>query len=521
MRKKFTLILLALVVVFASCQLSADWQSDLDRLLRTSDENEREELLVSILETDPPVDAVISFIKNLRFPERPGGQLIKNMNMCIDSVERPWVLYVPEQYDPNLPTPMIVILHGMVGRKNIIDDPVKYAEEHPILEHIAREAGWLALFPFGQEGATWWDEVGMANIRDLVRTVKSEYNVDDNRVHLAGFSDGASGAYGLAMLDPTDFAAFVCLNGDPGVPNEDGGLHTYASNLNNVSIYAGFTNQDQLYPTASMSPAVRLIQRAHADLKFQAFEGEHDLAAYGPQDFEQMLGFMNNNKRQILSEFNWETAEPEFGEFQWFAIDEISKGAPERWHTVLNTTMTDSSISVGFIPDYSYEGVGVKVESVTEGETLANSIGLQSGDIIIGGNTMKIEDMGDLEEFKSQLHRGGGAVLAIDRNSEKFTVYGILPPPERKPLFVYKKYSAMARIKHRGNGIAIEGSRVGAFTIKVDPELLDLDMRIVVRLNLKKYQDDYIEPNLRYILENFLENRDRKLLYVAEINVDV
>lgn len=521
MRKKFILIWFALIVTITSCQVSADWQADLDRLLKTEDATEQERLLEDVLEADPPVDAVMSFIENMRFPEMPAGQLVKRMNMCIDGVERPWVLYVPQQYDPNVPTPMIVILHGLVSRKNIMEDPLKFAEEHPMLEHIAKAAGWLAVFPFGQEGATWWDEVGMTNIKDLIRMVKREYNVDDSQVHLAGFSDGASGAYGFAMLDPTDFATFICLNGHPGVPNEDGGLHTYASDLNNVSIYAGFTNQDQLYPTASMSPAVRLMQRAHADLKFHAIEGEHDLSEYSPVDFKHMLNFMNDHKRRIQSDFTWETAEPGFGDFQWFAIDKVSKGAPQRWHTALNATMTDSTISVGFIPDYSFEGTGVRVESVSEGETLANNIELQAGDIIIGGNTLKIEDMEDLGAFKSQLHRGGGAVMEINRNGEGFSVYGIIPPPERKQLFVYKKYSAMAKVNQRGNGIEIEGSRVGAFTVKIHPELLDLNMRVVIRLNREKYHDDYVEPNLRYMLQNFLENRDRKLLYVAEISFDV
>ncbi|NIP44819.1 MAG: hypothetical protein GWO41_17335 [candidate division Zixibacteria bacterium] len=521
MHKKFILIWFVLIVSFTTCRLSADWQSDLDRLLITGDETEQEQLLEDVLEANPPVDAVMSFITNMKFPEMPGGQLIKRMNMCIDSVERPWVLYVPEQYDPNVPTPIIVILHGLISRKNVMEDPLKYAEEHPMLEHIAKAAGWLAVFPFGQEDATWWDEVGMTNIKGLIRTVKREYNVDDNHVHLAGFSDGASGAYGFAMLDPTDFATFICLNGHPGVPNEDGGLHTYASNLSSVSIFAGFTNRDQLYPTASMSPAVRLIQRAHADLKFHAIEGEHDLSEYGPKDFRQMLNFMNEHKRRILSDFTWEAAETEFGDFQWFAINEIAKGAPKIWHTSLNATMTDSTISVGFIPDYSYEAAGVKVESVTEGETLASNIGLQAGDIIIGGNTMKIEDMEDLANFKSQLHRGGGGVMEINRNGERFSVYGVLPPPERKQLFVYKKYSAMARVNHKGNGIEIEGSRVGAFTVKIHPELFDLNMRVVIRLNREKFHDDYVEPSLRYMLQNFLENRDRRLLHVAEINVDV
>jgi predicted esterase len=521
MQKKFTFIWLALILIMAVSPLLADWQSDLDKLLVTEDEKEQKKLIDKILLANPTIDTVRSYIKNLEFPEKPVGELTLRTNKCIDGVERPWVLYVPETYDPKMPTPMIVILHGLVSRKNVMENPIQYAEDHPMLEYIAKEAGWLAIFPMGQQGATWWDEVGMTNIKDLIRTVKREYNVDDNRVNLAGFSDGASGAYGFAMLDPTDFASFVCLNGHPGVPNEDGGLHTYASNLKNAAIFTAFTNQDALYPTSTMSPAVNLMQRAHATLKYRALQGEHTLSAYKPRDFKHMIGFMNDNPRQPHSKFIWETADTNFGQFQWFEIREIDPGAPAMWHNVLNTNLMDSTISIGFIPDGSYEGPGVKVESLAEGQTFAKSIGLKPGDIIMGGNLMNIMTMKDLSRFKSQLHRGGGAVLTIDRNGDKFTAYGTFPPPKKKALFTYKKYSAMARVNKEGNGIEIEGSRLGAYDIKILPEMFDLDMRIVVRHNSEKIFDQHVLPDLIYMLHNFLENRDRELLYVGEVGVDL
>ncbi len=39
------------------------------------------------------------------------------------------LLVVPEFYDPSRPTPLLVVLHGGVGRAGIMDDPLGYAAE--------------------------------------------------------------------------------------------------------------------------------------------------------------------------------------------------------------------------------------------------------------------------------------------------------------------------------------------------------------------------------------------------------
>ena len=88
------------------------------------------------------------------------------------------MLTVPPGYDPGVPTPLLVQLHGGVGVADVFDDPVATARENE-LGALAMENGWIALFPFGQAGATWWDEVGMANIESLIRVAKRELNVDD------------------------------------------------------------------------------------------------------------------------------------------------------------------------------------------------------------------------------------------------------------------------------------------------------------------------------------------------------
>ena len=47
----------------------------------------------------------------------------------------------------------------------------------------------------------------------IVDALKRIYNIDENRVVVAGVSDGATGAYYVAMRDTTPYASFLPLNG--------------------------------------------------------------------------------------------------------------------------------------------------------------------------------------------------------------------------------------------------------------------------------------------------------------------
>ena len=100
-------------------------------------------------------------------PDQPAqtGVFIERSNLCPDGIERPYVTYVPPAYSVSNPCPVLVWLHGGVGREKLIDNPMQHANENPLIP-AARDNGWIVILPFGQAGATWWDPEGM----DLIRT---------------------------------------------------------------------------------------------------------------------------------------------------------------------------------------------------------------------------------------------------------------------------------------------------------------------------------------------------------------
>lgn len=492
-----------------------DWRADLDAALKMEPGTGRDEVVAKVARAAPGWNEIRLHIEAMEFGEPRGTLAILDSAVCTDGVMRPWVLYVSTHYDPATPAPLMVRLHGGVGVPNIRSQPVEYASEDGFALEIEKR-GWLGVYPMGQVGATWWDDVGMANIRNLVRRVKRTYNVDDDRVYMGGFSDGGSGSFAHAMLAPTDYAAFIALNGHMGVASRDNGVSLYAPNMMNTPVYATTTHDDDLYPTSKMAVAIDMAQRAGADILYKTFPGTHDWEGIA-SDLPFMFEFMERHPRDPFpSKIVWETAHGKHGLCRWFAIDKTTTAPPARWHRDHNVALTDDRITFGFIPDWDYEEDGVYVARVIEG-TAAEAIGLIADDIIVLGEEMRIRDMDDLNAYKQELRRGGPFGITVRRGEEHVILRGDLPEPENYLLFKREWPSARGDVTLSGNRIDIRASRLGACRVLVHPDMVNLGENLVITLNGEVVHDALVEPDLEFMIENFLENRDRKLLYVAEL----
>jgi pimeloyl-ACP methyl ester carboxylesterase len=515
------LVLATALLGFGGSNAEAGWEEALDTLVAAPDDAERESLIADVLEQAPSWQDVATRIRSTTFaPSDEAGQAVLRATVCIDSVERPWVLQIPSGYDPSEPTPLLVVLHGGVGSADVHDDPLGYVTESE-QGALALEHGWISVFPFGQAGATWWDEVGMANVRNLVRTVKRELNVDDDRVWMSGFSDGASAGFAHAMLRPSDYAAFVALNGHMGVASIDGDLPIYAPNMSTTPIFATTTFDDGLYPSHKMGPSIEMAREAGADIYYREFPGEHDFDDV-MEELPAIARFLERHPRDPFpSRVVWEAGSADFGECRWFVIDSITTVEPAPWHEDHNVVLTDDRITIGFQPDYDFEGPGIRVDILSDGDYPARNVGLQAGDVIVKADAARVDSLPDLNEWKGTVERGDAFEMTVLRDGEKTVLRGKLP--EVAGYFMFKREipSAMIRADFAANRLEVETSRVGAFRILVHPDMIVLDQNLVIVANGEVVFDELVEPDLEFLIDRYLKNRDRSLLYVAEVVVDL
>ncbi len=536
--KGTALVAIAVVVVAAwtPCCLADDagWADELEALLAAGSAEEREDLIGRVIEAEPPWHEVVEVIREWSPADAfVSGDAELRTTVCVDGVERPWVLVPPSDHDPSTPTPLLVVLHGGVGRATLIEDPLEYAAESHFVG-LARDRGWFALLPFGQIDATWWDEVGIANIENLVREVKREFHIDDDRVYMAGFSDGASAGFFFAMTMPTDYAAIVSLNGHIGVGSLDGDQPTFARNMAAVPVYATTTFEDGLYASEKMRGTIEMAQAAGADILYRELAGEHDMDPFAESEVPLIGDFLERHPRDPFPpSIEWEATGELFGRCRWLSIDAYAPERTARWHRDRNAVLVDDRITFGFHPDWeaSEGGDGVLVDGLSDGDYPAVRMGLAAGDLIVRGGRpadgetgsawTEIRSLDDLDAFKSTLARGDGFMLEVERDGETLTLDGELDPVGYYNVFKRERPSAAVRASVSGNRVSVSPSALGAFSVYVYPELFNMDEPVIVTVGERVLHDAVVEPDVEYTLRDFLERRDRAMLCAARLSFEL
>lgn len=522
LRNGITLVAVLGLLGVSAGPCGAGWREDLTTLLRSQDEVTTDALLERIVDAAPEWQEVAAELRAISFPlpDSTGSVFIDSMR-CSDGVTRPYVTYLPSGYDPARPTPLLIYLHGGVSRRELPDDPRDYADAHPFLA-LAEEQTWVMIFPMGQENATWWDKVGIANVHAQLRTAKQRYNIDDDRVWMTGFSDGGSGSFGFAMLHPSEFAAFVPLNGHMGVSNLAGDLPTYAGNLANTPLHVINTDLDGLYPAARMRRTIEMALTAGADIRYREYVGIGHELAYAEEELPRIAQFLERHRRDPFpAQIDWEAADPDFGLCRWLRIDRVLPAEPAAWHTDVNMVLTDDRITVGFHAGEASDDEGVRVDKLADGETLAKEMGLAAGDLIVRGGQRRIRNLEELNEFKATLHRGDHVRLTVLRDGQHVELEGDLPAVETHYLFKRERPSAALRARFRANRLSIEGSRLGGITFLVHPDMVQLDQELVIEVDGRELFREVVIPNLEFMLRNFLTHHDRRLLYLALVRIDL
>jgi polyhydroxybutyrate depolymerase len=142
----------------------------------------------------------------------PVGQTTQTITT--GGVERSYLLYVPEQYDPTHRTPVAVMFHGLGG------DPKTVLESTEMVKQ-ADQRGAILVLPLGRGKPARWQfrepvsdpTSDLAFVRALVKHIKRTGCVDSQRVYAAGFSNGSALTLALACDGSTQFAAYAAVAG--------------------------------------------------------------------------------------------------------------------------------------------------------------------------------------------------------------------------------------------------------------------------------------------------------------------
>ncbi len=493
----------------------AGWRRSLTDLVRADGAAAQEAALARVLAAHPSCADLRDALRRMVFPPLARGYHAFSLRGR-DGKDRPWLLHVPPGYRPSRPTPLLVVLHGGVSWEDVTTATLQAWVETDPLARLGRERGWLLLYPFGQDGAAWWDEIGQDAVLRQLHEVKRLANVDDDRVWLAGFSDGAGGALALAMLHPGEFAAVVACNGHPALAHLDGHLPLRLPMLANTPCLLVSTDDDEFFPVEKMRPLVEMAARAGGDLTWRETAGRHRFPE-GAADQRRLVEFLERHPRDpIPPRLVCEAEHPTWGRCHWLAIDEITAAPAAPWAEDFNPVTRQEAVNFHFIADERFRGPGVRAQRVFP-DSLCAHLGLQKGDVLIKLAGREIRTRDDLAAAKATLRAGADLELTVRRAGKNLPLRGRLPDPTLAFVFDRAGPAATVRARAVGNRIHLETSRAGRIRIFLHPDLVDPDRPITVIADGRGVFAGRVDPDPAYLLRDYLSRRDRSRLFEAEI----
>ncbi len=132
-------------------------------------------------------------------------------------------LVVPDKYDQATPIPLVVLVHGYTSSG-------AGQEAYFKLSALSDEYGFIFVAPDGtvEKGGDknrFWnageiccnfqgsDVNDAAYLKTLIDAIRNRYNIDENRIFMAGHSNGGFMVHRMAYEYPETIAAIVALNG--------------------------------------------------------------------------------------------------------------------------------------------------------------------------------------------------------------------------------------------------------------------------------------------------------------------
>jgi phospholipase/carboxylesterase len=176
--------------------------------------------------------------------------------------ERDGLLYVPKRYDPATPAPLLILLHGAGGRGTQSVD---------LFTETAEARGYLILSP-DSRGRTWDVILGgygpdVVFIDRALTQIFDTYAVEPRRIAVGGFSDGASYALSLGLINGALFSDILAFSPGFAAP-------TRAEDTPRVFISHGVDDRVLPIDACSRRLAPALKREGH-DVEYREFDGGH------------------------------------------------------------------------------------------------------------------------------------------------------------------------------------------------------------------------------------------------------
>lgn len=211
--------------------------------------------------------------------KQPSEDIVPGEHVLDDNNGRRAILYVPPGYNPANAAPFMLMLHGARGNgERMLESQRAAADEH----------GVILLCPSTRSGT--WDAIrgdfahDLEKLDTLLGAVFERCNIDPARIASGGFSDGASYALSLGLINGDFFTHIIAHS--PGFIISD-------VRQGKPALYVSHGRQDEVLPFDRCGAAIvaKLEKEGYAP-RFDVFDGGHTAS---PELRSAALAWLNSS----------------------------------------------------------------------------------------------------------------------------------------------------------------------------------------------------------------------------------
>jgi poly(3-hydroxybutyrate) depolymerase len=489
--------------------------------LRAAERGKRDAAVEAVLALGPEMHEVVSRLKaGIQVPTiGEGWHLLEAVDG--KGVKRPYQVYFPVSLKGMTgPVPLMVSMHGGVSRPEFIRELMRVGAG-AAWDASAEEEGFVCAFPMGRQDCTWWSDAGVDHVRAVIREVKRFAPIDDDRIVGSGFSDGGSGAFYLALAAPDPFACFLPMNGHPAVASAGSGHQLYLRNLKMVPLLATMTQDDQLYPAATILPHIEMAMRSGARILTLSYPTGGHRPVYFEEQRKTFERFFTETKRDPHpKEIDWWCADPARGRFRWVEVLELgpTPGDAEALPD-LNIMTTPSRVRIGIYVDQAFAGEGVRVLRLVD-DSLAKELEMRPGDVVIAVDEHEIKAMRDLQVALGSKTYGDEVLLVVHRGEEILRFKGRFPEFKPEPIYQRDKPAARVSVRVEEGVVRVLTRNVRKLKLLLPPGFNE-ERPFKLLVNGKEGDFEFRNVPLKALLERYAREADAGRLFTREVLIDL
>ncbi len=334
---------------------SQDNEEVYNRLINSyleASKSEKKRIAKNIIRNQLPFDQLYSRLKSGKSynPKAIKG-FIENSFVNGKGIEHPNLIFVPYKYNSTKKYRVKVFLHGAVANLN----PKQLYNWINMSDTAWKSVDYISVFPSGHLGSQWWSYSQVENINQLIDFVKINYNVDENNIYLTGISDGASGIFYQANINPSLFSCYLPFIGSMEMLCYVKNKQFYLNNFIGLPFYIVNTRNDQIFDIKVVKSYVDALMKVDHDVWFTIVDTSGHTTKWYPALKDSIQSFIKKHNRNPFPDDIWFTTEnPDtIGRKFWVKITKLGNVKGESNLEDFNATET---VGVNLFPRYKRFG---------------------------------------------------------------------------------------------------------------------------------------------------------------------